>query len=86
MKQSRLESMLEATINVASGFVIAMLVMEFVVVPLWGLPWTIGDNFIVTCIFTSVSVVRGYFWRRFFNAGVHRMVHRVVQGWWVVNR
>ena len=85
MKQSRLESLLEATINVASGFIIAMLVLHFIVAPLWGLDWSLGDNFAVTAIFTSVSVVRGYFWRRFFNAGVHRVVHRVVRTW-VVNR
>jgi len=81
MNQSRLESLVETCINIASGFVLAMLITEFVVVPLWDLDWNTADNFAVTGIFTVSAVVRGYFWRRFFNAGVHKAVHRVVHGW-----
>lgn len=76
MRQSRIESLIEAGINVASGFVVAMLVNWLVVIPLWGLPWTIWDNLGVTAIFTIAAVARGYFWRRFFNADLHRAVHR----------
>lgn len=77
MRQSRKESLVEAFTNVASGFLVAMLVNWLVIIPLWGLPWTIWDNLGVTAIFTATAVLRGYFWRRFFNAGLHRAVH----GW-----
>ena len=77
MKQRRLESLLESTVNVGSGFILALLITEFVVIPLWDLDWNAVDNLAVTGIFTVSAVVRGYFWRRFFNAGVHRAIH----GW-----
>lgn len=80
MNQSKLESLFETCINIASGFVLAMLITEFVVVPLWGLDWNTADNFAVTSIFTVTAIIRGYFWRRFFNAGVHKVVHRWVTG------
>jgi len=78
MKQSKLESLLEAGINTASGFIVAMLVTEFIVVPLWDLNWSFSDNFAVTALYTTIAVCRGYLWRRFFNAGVHKAVHRAI--------
>ena len=77
MNQTRLESLVEASINTASGFVVAMLVTQYIVVPLWNLQWTPGDSAAVTLVYTVVAVARGYVWRRFFNAGLHRVVH----GW-----
>ena len=78
MKQSRLESLLEAVVNTGSGFIIAMLVTQYIVVPLWDLDWGMADNFAVTLLYTSIAIARGYVWRRFFNAGVHRAIHRWV--------
>lgn len=58
-----------------SGFIIAALVWAFFVAPLIRLGWiTIDDPIIITIIFTVVSFARGLFWRRFFNAGLHRLV------------
>jgi hypothetical protein len=74
VNQSRVESLLEASLNTASGFLIALIVWRWVVAPLFGLPLDMASNLGVTSIFTVVSVVRSYVWRRFFNAGAKKMV------------
>jgi len=77
MKQSKLESFIEACVGVFTGYVLSFFVMQFIIVPIWNLPITVGDNLVIGIVFTVVAIARGYFWRRFFNAGVHRVVH----GW-----
>ena len=58
-----------------SGFILAALVWAFFVAPLIRRNIiTIDDPIIITIIFTVVSFARGLFWRRFFNAGLHRWV------------
>ena len=76
MKQSRLESVLEITANYVSGFIVAYLVYEYVVLPF---PALLHSAFWVTVLFTIVSVARSYIWRRFFNARLHILVHRAVR-------
>ena len=79
--QSRTESLVETSINVATGFIISYSFWKFVLVG-----WiksgyiTIDDNLIITCLFTVLAVARGYIWRRFFNAEVHKIVHRWLHG------
>lgn len=70
-KQSRLGSFLEACINTFSGFLLSLLLWVFVVVPVWELPVTMGENLLITGMFTALSIFRGYFWRRFFANTVH---------------
>lgn len=65
MTQSKRGSALEITCNYASGFVIALLVYKYGVRPF---PAIYESAFLVTTIFTVVSVVRSYVWRRLFNA------------------
>lgn len=72
--QSRAESLLEASLNTASGFIISLIVWRWVVAPTFGLPIDMGTNLLITGIFTVVSIARSYVWRRFFNAGAKRMV------------
>ena len=80
MKQSKLESSIESTMNIASGFIISYFVWMLVIVPLTKSGYLqvgpAGDAFIITCIFTVTSWLRSYFWRRYFNAGLHRLAHR----------
>lgn len=76
MKQSRLESFIEAALNTASGFIVAFFVWQWIVVPLFGLPVSLALNFWITSIFTVVSVIRSYLWRRFFNARLNVLVMR----------
>lgn len=64
--QLRRHSLLEVCLNTASGFAVSFLV-GLVVYPWFGWVITPGQNFWIVAIYTGVSLVRSYFWRRFFN-------------------
>jgi membrane protein implicated in regulation of membrane protease activity len=64
--QSRLSSFVEASLNTASGFVISLIAGQMVF-PMFGFHPTLSENFALTCIFTVISIVRSYIWRRVFN-------------------
>jgi hypothetical protein len=65
MAQSRKMSFLEVVLSTAIGFFISMATTA-IVFPAFGLPITVGDNFIITVIYTAVSIARGYVIRRMF--------------------
>lgn len=65
--QSRVGSLMEQILNIGSGFFLSLLLWSFVIVPVWELDVSMGDNLTITGVFTVVSVVRGYLWRRLFN-------------------
>lgn len=65
--QSMRDSMLEAWTNIAIGFGINY-VANMVVLPLAGLPITMGGAFQIGVIFTSISVVRSFAIRRWYNS------------------
>jgi membrane protein CcdC involved in cytochrome C biogenesis len=74
MKQTKLESWIEATMNIVSGFLISMLMWMFVVEPAIRVGWLeMTDAFEITMIFTVTSLLRSFFWRRYFNAGQHKV-------------
>ena len=64
--QSMRESMLEAWTNIAIGFGINW-IANLVILPLAGLPVTAGEAFQIGVIFTSISVVRSFMIRRWYN-------------------
>lgn len=60
--QSKKDSMKEIVCNTGSGFIVSY------TVTLCLLPYFAMMNaFSITCIFTVVSLVRSYVWRRLFN-------------------
>ena len=73
MQQSKLESLAEVCLNVGIGWVIA-LITQFIVFPMFGIDVTVGEQLLISVIFTVVSIIRGYVIRRWFNAGIHRIV------------
>lgn len=79
-QQNKLESFIETSVNVATGFIISYMFWTFILVD-----WikngyiTIDDNFYITCMFTVLAVARGYLWRRFFAKGLHKTVHEWVR-------
>ena len=79
MNQTKLESLLESFINVGSGFIIAFIIWQGIARHFLGYDISYSENFVLTSIFTVVSVVRGYIWRRFFNAGIHKAIHNFVR-------
>lgn len=72
MEQSRLESAVEAVLNVGSGFFVALFVWQLIIAPIWGYDITLLDNLGLTTIFTAVSIIRSYIWRRFFERRIKR--------------
>lgn len=78
MNQTKLESVLERTVDLMTGVGIAWCTMQYIVVPLWNLDLSPTDNLSVTLLFTAISFVRGYIWRRFFNAGIHKQIHKFI--------
>ncbi len=75
MKQTKLESAIEIFFNYASGFFIAYLTYAFIVMPN---PWLKDSPFWVTVLFTVISILRSFLWRRFFNAGLHKVTHKLI--------
>ena len=73
MPQSRKMSMFESCCNVGSGFVCALIVWECIIEPVFNIEKSFTENLGITLIFTSISVTRGYIWRRLFNhAGTNK--------------
>jgi len=68
MMQTRLESLIEQALNIASGFILSALAWQFLVMPIWHIQSNIVENLQITAMFTVLSLVRGYCWRRWFNA------------------
>ena len=70
MKQSRRMSMVEATTNIAIGFVVSVAITG-PVLALFGFQTTIRHDVAITAIFTITSLARSYLVRRAFNR-IHR--------------
>jgi hypothetical protein len=65
--QSKWMSLVEASGNTATGFFISLAVQDVGVNWYYNLPITFSDSLAITCVFTVVSVVRSYVWRRYMN-------------------
>ena len=65
--QSKRESMIETLTSVFVGWLIGV-ILNMLVLPLFDYNITVVDSLWVSLIFTAISVVRGYFIRRFFNS------------------
>ncbi|HXF87901.1 MAG TPA: hypothetical protein VNK48_06090 [Xanthobacteraceae bacterium] len=59
-------SLVEALINVAVGFGLAVLT-QMMIFPLFGLAVSLGHNLQIGAIFTAVSILRSYALRRLFE-------------------
>lgn len=66
MSQTRRMSILETVASTAIGFAISY-ATSLTVLPLFGFAVTHGQNLGITCIFTGISLARGYVVRRLFN-------------------
>lgn len=65
--QTKLMSFIETILNVGSGFIISVLMWQYVVAPLWEIERTFTQGIGITLVFTVTSVIRGFIWRRIFN-------------------
>jgi uncharacterized membrane protein len=76
--QTRLGSLIEISINIATGFMTSMIVNYFLL-PHFGCQMSVSDNFKMTVFFTVISIIRSYFVRRVFNKITHRKSNSVPQ-------
>jgi len=73
--QSRLESLIEAAVSTCTGVIIAVSCTQFLQ-PVFHYTISIHSNLQLTIVLTTLSVLRSFFWRRFFNAKVHLIIHK----------
>lgn len=66
MSQTKRQSLKETVISTFIGLAVS-LIAQIVVFPLYNLEVSFNQNIQITIIFTIVSIVRGYFVRRYFN-------------------
>lgn len=76
-KQSRLDSFIEAWLNVLIGFFISMLA-NFIIFPLVGVAASVSQVLWIGLLMTFVSVARSYFVRRWANKYLARIRTRLV--------
>jgi hypothetical protein len=66
MRQSRVGSLIEAWLNVAVGYGVAV-ASQVIIFPLYGVAVPLGDNLMIGLWFTGVSLAKSYIIRRWFN-------------------
>ena len=67
MTQSRTMSFVEVATNVIVGYLLAI-ATQIVVFPWFGIEAALGEHLVIGLIFLGVSLARGYFLRRLFEA------------------
>jgi hypothetical protein len=67
MRQSRIMSLVEATTNVAVGYVLAI-ATQLAVFPMFGIEAAFAEHLAIGLAFVAVSLARGYLLRRLFEA------------------
>lgn len=76
MRQTRLGSLIEVSINIFIGYWINF-VANLVILPMFGLNVSITDNFLIGFIYTFISVARSYVVRRWFEQKIHKAAMRM---------
>jgi hypothetical protein len=67
VKQSRSTSLIKSIVSTAVGFGVAM-IANALVLPLFGYTPSLKENLLITCIYTGISIARGYALERVFEA------------------
>jgi hypothetical protein len=67
--QSRMDSFVEASINIAIGFMISW-ALWLIVNPLFGLHASFAGSFLITVLYTITSFLRQYLIRRWLNGKI----------------
>lgn len=67
MEQTRLQSLIEAGINILIGYVVSV-VAQVIMFPKFGIYVSLSTNMWIVFWFTVISLVRSYIIRRWFNA------------------
>jgi membrane protein implicated in regulation of membrane protease activity len=78
MNQEKIESFIEAIANNGSGFIVSVILLTYGILPLYE-AGILVNPIVMTLIFTAISIIRSYLWRRFFNAGLHKFIHNFLR-------
>lgn len=62
-KQSLIESLTSTTIGIIIG-----IVLNLIILPIFGYPVSLSDSLWISVIFTVISIIRSYIIRRWFNS------------------
>jgi len=65
--QSKKHSLIEAIINVLSGLLLSIATWKLIITPIFGIEANNSQVVLISLIFTILSILRSYFWRRLFN-------------------
>lgn len=66
MRQTKLGSLIESTLNILSGFFINVAIGVYLF-PFFGFNITWNQSFAIGVIYTIIAIARSYIWRRIFN-------------------
>jgi len=75
MGQTKIESLIEALINIAIGYFIGV-GSQMLIFPMFDIYVSTGTNFMITAWFTAISLARSYIIRRWFNKRLKQAAHR----------
>lgn len=64
--QSKTMSLIEITSSTLFGYLVA-LIATAIILPLFGFQSSLSQNIQISALFTIISIVRGYIFRRIFN-------------------
>ena len=78
MMQSRKESLIESLMNIAIGYLVALL-SQLAIFPLFGINVPLSTNLWIGAWFTAISLARSYAIRRWFNARLHHAAQRLAR-------
>ena len=67
MKQSKLDSFMEALVNVVIGLIVSTIANHFLLPAVLGVQMSIAQNIVIGLAFTVISIMRSYVLRRLFN-------------------
>lgn len=70
MNQTRIGSLIESFMNIAIGYLVALL-SQIIIFPMLDIHVSLSDNLLIGAYFTLISLVRSYVIRRWFNARLH---------------
>ena len=64
--QSKVESLIESSINILIGYTVAVL-SQLLIFPIFNIHISLIDNLLIGVYFTIISLLRSYVIRRYFN-------------------
>jgi hypothetical protein len=79
MNQTKAESLLESIVNIFIGYFVA-LISQILIFPFFDINISLSTNLWIGAWFTVISLVRSYVIRRWFNAGLHKIIVKLAKG------